>query len=148
MISKSSEFVLPASFPVASKASLRLLVKSDWAISTLLVLAAALPALALWNHGSYLTGDSYQYLRAALTFAQGQGLRDMSGNPFTVLSPLYPLLVGSVHYLLPKLDFETTARLVSVVGATTAVIALYWLLRARHSRRISFAAALLFALTQ
>ena len=146
MSSKSSEFVLPASFPVTSKATLPLLVKSDWAISVLLALAAALPALALWSRGSYLTGDSYQYLRAALTFAQGQGLRDMSGNPFTVLSPLYPLLVGSVHRLLPMLDFETTARLVSLAGATAAVIALYWLLRARFSRRISFAAALLFAL--
>jgi len=142
---KSSELVSPVSFP-ASRVGLPSLVRTEWAITALLALIAGLPTLALWNRASYLTGDSYQYLRAATTFANGQGLRDMSGNPFTVLTPLYPLLVGIMHRLVPAMDIETTARLVSFAGATTAVIALYWLLRARYSVRFSFAAAWLFAL--
>jgi 4-amino-4-deoxy-L-arabinose transferase-like glycosyltransferase len=142
---KSSELVSPVSFP-ASSAGLPSLVKSEGAIMALLALIAGLPTLALWNRASYLTGDSYQYLRAATTFANGQGLRDMSGNPFTVLTPLYPLLIGILQRLTPAMDIETTARLVSFAGATTAVIALYWLLRARYSLRFSLAAALLFAL--
>ena len=143
---KSSELVSPVRFPATARAGLPTLVKSEWAITALLVLIAGLPTLALWNRASYLTGDSYQYLRAATTFANGQGLRDMSGNPFTVLTPLYPLLIGIIHRLVPAMDIETTARLVSFAGATTAVIALYWLLRARYSLRFSLAAALLFAL--
>ncbi len=142
---KSSELVAPVSFP-ASRAGLPSLVKSEWAITALLALIAGLPTLALWNRASYLTGDSYQYLRAATTFANGQGLRDMSGNPFTVLTPLYPLLIGILHRLTPAMDIETTARLVSLAGATTAVIALYWLLRSRYSLRFSLAVTLLFAL--
>jgi len=143
---KSSELVSPVSFPATSRADLPILVKSEWALTALLALIAGLPTLALWNRASYMTGDSYQYLRAATTFANGQGLRDMSGNPFTVMTPLYPLLIGIIHRLVPAIDIETTARLVSFAGATTAVIALYWLLRSRYSLRFSLAAALLFAL--
>jgi Gpi18-like mannosyltransferase len=143
---KSSEILSPVSFPATSRAGLPILVKSEWAITALLALIAGLPTLALWNRASYLTGDSYQYLRAATTFANGQGLRDMSGNPFTVMTPLYPLLIGIIHRLAPAIDIETTARLVSFAGATTAVIALYWLLRSRYSLRFSLAGALLFAL--
>jgi 4-amino-4-deoxy-L-arabinose transferase-like glycosyltransferase len=144
---KSSELVSPVSFPATGTASLAIVAKGEWAITALLALVAGLPTLALWNRASYLTGDSYQYLRAAMTFANGQGLRDMSGDPFTVLTPLYPLLVGIVYRLVPAIDIETTARLVSLAGATTAVVALYWLLRARYSLRFSLAAALLFALS-
>jgi len=143
---KSSELVSPVAFPISRSASLSILAKSELATSLLLSLVAGLPTLALWNRASYLTGDSYQYLRAAMSFANGQGLRDMSGNPFTVLTPLYPLVIGMIHWLVPNMDIETAARLVSLAGATTAVVALYWLLRARYSLRVSFAAALLFAL--
>ncbi|HEY8188555.1 MAG TPA: hypothetical protein VIF64_20970 [Pyrinomonadaceae bacterium] len=143
---KSSELVSPVSFPVAGSASRPIVVTSDWAVAALLALVSAVPSLALWDRGSYLTGDSYQYLRAALTFANGQGLRDMSGNSFTVLTPLYPLIIGIVHRLIPTMDIENVARLVSLAGATTAVVAFYWLLRSRYSLRISFTAALLFAL--
>src|SRR5712671_6940154 len=143
---KSTEFVPGISFPAVSRTRETSLVKSDWAIALLLTLVSALPTLILWNRGSYLTGDSYQYLRAALTFAQGQGLRDMSGNPFTVLTPFYPLVIGIVHRLLPGVDIETTARLVSFAGATTAVLSLFRLLRARYSLQLSFVAGLLFAL--
>src|SRR5258705_3720087 len=142
---KSSELVAPVSFP-ASRAGLPILVKSEWSITALLALIAGLPTLALWNRASYLTGDSYQYLRAATTFAHGEALPDLSGNPFTVMTPLYSLLIGIIHRLAPAIDIETTARLVSFAGATTAVIALYWLLRSRYSLRFSLAAALLFAL--
>src|SRR6185436_13218662 len=137
---KSSELVLPVAFPISRSASLSTLAKSELATSLLLSLVAGLPTLALWNRASYLTGDSYQYLRAAMSFANGQGLRDMSGNPFTVLTPLYPLVIGMIHWLVPNMDIETAARLVSLAGATTAVVALYWLLRARYSLRVSFAA--------
>ena len=143
---KSSELVSPVSFPATSRAGLPVLVKSEWAITALLVLIAGLPTLALWNRASYLTGDSYQYLRAATTFANGQGLRDMSGGPFTFLTPLYPVLIGIAYRLAPGVSIETTARLISLAGATTAVIAFYWLLRVRHSLWISFSASLLFAL--
>ncbi len=112
----------------------------------LLVLASVLPSLALWNKATYLFGDSYQYLRAALTFAQGHGLYDMSGNPFTFFTPFYPLVIGIAHRLTPNVNIETTARLVSLAGATTAVLALYWLLRSRYSQWISFSVSLLFAL--
>ena len=143
---KSSELVSPVGFSVKSRASLSILAKRELARAALLALVAGLPTVALWNRASYLTGDSYQYLRAAMSFANGQGLRDMSGNPFTVLTPLYPLVVGMIHSLVPSMDIETAARLVSFAGATTAVVAFYWLLRARYSLRVSFAAALLFAL--
>ena len=144
---KSSELVSPVSFPVVNKGSRAILVRGEWAITVLLALISALPTLALWNRASYLTGDSYQYLRAALTFSQGQGLRDMSGSAFTFFTPLYPLVIGIAHRLTPGVNIETTARLVSLVGATTAVIALYWLLRARYSLWVSFSASLLFALS-
>ena len=62
------------------------------------------------------------------------------------MTPFYPLVIGIIHRLVPAIDIETTARLVSFAGATTAVIALYWLLRGRYSLRFSFAATLLFAL--
>ena len=107
---KSSELVSPVSFPATSRAGLPILVKSEWAIMALLALIAGLPTLALWNRASYLTGDSYQYLRAATTFANGQGLRDMSGNPFTVMTPLYPLLIGIIHRLVPAIDIETICQ--------------------------------------
>jgi len=143
---KSSELVSSLGFPVNSKAGLATLVKSEWTTGALLAVIAGLPTLFLWNRASYLTGDSYQYLRAAMSFSNNQGLRDMSGNPFTVMTPLYPLVVGIVHRIVPLLEIETAARLVSFAGATTAVVALYWLLRSRFSLRTSFAAALLFAL--
>ena len=103
---KSSELVSPVSFPAPSRAGLPILVKSEWAITALVALIAGLPTLALWNRASYLTGDSYQYLRAATTFANGQGLRDMSGIPFTIMTPLYPLLVGVIHRLVPAIDMK------------------------------------------
>ncbi|MGH9873562.1 MAG: hypothetical protein ACRD9S_14020 [Pyrinomonadaceae bacterium] len=143
---KSSEIISPVSFRAGSSASASVVLKSEWTMTALLALIAGLPTLALWNRASYLTGDSYQYLRAAMSFANGQGLRDMSGDPFTVLTPLYPLVIGIIHRLVPTMDIETAARLVSFTGATSAVVALYWLLRARYSLRVSFAAALLFAL--
>src|SRR6476661_488975 len=143
---KSSELVSSLGFPVNSKAGLATLVKSEGTIGALLAVIAGLPTLFLWNRASYLTGDSYQYLRAAMSFSNNQGLRDMSGNPFTVMTPLYPLVVGIVHRIVPLLEIETAARLVSFAGATTAVVALYWLLRSRYSLHTSFAAALLFAL--
>ncbi len=121
-------------------------MKRDWVVSGLLVFACAIPALALWRHSSYLTGDSYQYLRGALSFSQGRGLRDMSGNPFIVLTPLYPIVVGTAYHLFANANIETTARLVSFAGATVAVVALYWLMRIRYSLWISLAAAMLFAL--
>ena len=143
---KSSELVSQASFPATRSASLPILVKSESAVTTLLALIAGLPSLILWNRATYLTGDSYQYLRAATSFASGSGLRDMSGDPFTVLTPLYPLVIGIIHRLVPVLSIETAARFVSFAGATGAVVVLYWLLRSRYSLRVSFAAALLFAL--
>ncbi len=117
-----------------------------WGIPGLLVLASILPTLALWNRATYLSGDSYQYLRGGLSFATGQGLKDMSGNPFTFHPPLYPLLIGLLHRLAPDLDLETAARLVSLAGASIAVPAFYWLVQSRYSPSIAFSAALLFAL--
>lgn len=146
MIPKSSELASGLTLPDRKSVSWSALVKNEWVLSAFLILISATPTLALWRHSAYLTGDSYQYLRAALTFANGQGFQDMSGNPFTFLTPLYPLVIGIAHRLTPSANIETTARLVSLVGATTAVIALYWLLRARHSLWVSFSAALLFAI--
>ena len=141
-----SELVAPLTIGSTKRISWIALLKSDWAVSGVLVLVCAIPALALWRHSNYLTGDSYQYLRAAQTFAAGQGLRDMSGEPFTVLTPLYPLLIGAVHRLFANVDIETIARLVSFAGAAAAVVGLYWLLRVRYSLWISFSGALMFAL--
>ena len=144
---KSSESPRQVITAASEGTSLAVSARREFGIATALVLVSVLPALALWNHTTYLTGDSYQYLRAALTFAQGGGLRDMSGSAFTFFTPFYPLVIGVAHRLTPGANIETTARLVSLVGATTAVIALYWLLRARYSLRVAFSVSLLFALS-
>jgi 4-amino-4-deoxy-L-arabinose transferase-like glycosyltransferase len=117
-----------------------------WGIPGLLVLAAILPTLALWNRATYLSGDSYQYLRAALTLSRGQGLRDMSGEPFIFLAPLYSLFVGITYRVIPTINIETLARFVSLLGATVAVAAFYWLVRRRHSPTVAILSALVFAL--
>jgi 4-amino-4-deoxy-L-arabinose transferase-like glycosyltransferase len=117
-----------------------------WAIPGLLVLASILPTLALWNRATYLSGDSYQYLRAALTFSRGQGLQDMSGEPFIFLGPLYSLFVGVTYRVIPIINIETLARLFSLLGATVAVVAFYWLVQRRHSQTVAILSALLFAL--
>ncbi len=105
-----------------------------------------LPTLALWNRATYLSGDSYQYLRAALTLSRGQGLQDMSGEPFIFLAPLYSLFVGLTYRVLPTINMETLARLFSLLGATLAVVAFYWLVRKRHSQAGAVLSALVFAL--
>ena len=122
---KSSELVSPVSFPVVNKGSRAILVRSEWAITVLLALISALPTLALWNRASYLTGDSYQYLRAALTFSQGQGLRDMSGSAFTFFTPLYPLVIGIAHRLTPGVNIEITAVVAPTSETSRAVVSMF-----------------------
>src|SRR5216683_1309819 len=102
-----SEVVAPLTIGTTKRISWAALLKSDWAISGFLVVVCAIPMVALSRHSTYLNGDSYQYLRAALSFAEGKGLRDMSGDPFTVLTPFYPLLIGIVHRLFASVDIET-----------------------------------------
>lgn len=118
----------------------------EWGISILLVFAATLPTLALWNRAMYLSGDSYQYLRAALTLSRGQGLQDMSGEPFIFLAPLYSLFVGVTYRVIPNMNIETLARIVSLLGATVAAVAFYRLVRRRHSQTVAVLSALVFAL--
>lgn len=143
---KSSDIVVPFVVPHREKVSWGALLQNDWVISGFLVLVATIPTVALWRHSAYLTGDSYQYLRAALSFASGQGLKDMSGDAFTFYPPVYPLLVGAVHKLAPSLNLETTARLLSLAGASIAVLSLYHLVGARYPRSIAVSTSLLFAL--
>jgi len=102
--------------------------------------------LALWNRATCLSGDSYQYLRAALTLSRGQGLQDMSGEPFIFLAPLYSLFVGVTYRVIPTINIETLARFLSLLGATVAVVAFYWLVRRRHSPTVAILSALVFAL--
>ena len=146
MMSRSFELAEPLAVAKTSRVAWRSLMENDWLISGLLVVLTAIPAIALWRYSAYLTGDSYQYLRGALTFSSGQGFRDMSGQPFTFMSPLYPLVVGLIHRLNPAGNIETTARLVSFVGASAAVVAFYRLVRVRYAFWIALVAALLFAL--
>lgn len=123
------------------------LVKGDWLVVSGVVIVSTVVSIALWARSSYLSGDSYQYLRAALSFAQGQGLRDMSGGPFTLFSPFYPVLIGIGKLLFPTANIETVARLISFTGVTTALVAFYTLLRTRFGMGVSAAGALLFALS-
>jgi 4-amino-4-deoxy-L-arabinose transferase-like glycosyltransferase len=125
---------------------MRRLAEAEWGIPLLLVIVSVLPSVALWNRATYLSGDSYQYLRAALTVSRGEGLRDMSGQPFVFLGPLYALVVGLVHSSVRFISIETAARLVSLLGASVAVAAFYVLLRRRHDRMLAVLASLMFAL--
>jgi 4-amino-4-deoxy-L-arabinose transferase-like glycosyltransferase len=102
--------------------------------------------MALWNHATYLFGDSYQYLRGGLTFSKGLGLQDMSGSPFVFLGPLYAISIGIIYRVLPGMSVETAARLCSLGGATVAVVAFYQLVRWRYSQTVAILSAMLFAL--
>lgn len=146
MMSRSFELAEPLTVAKTNRVAWRSLRENDWLISGFLVILTAIPAVALWGKSSYLTGDSYQYLRAALTFAQGQGLRDMSGESFTVLTPLYSILIGLGHLVFSNVNIETVARSISFAGAMIAVIAFYSLLRIRFSVWVSLMGASLFAL--
>jgi len=142
----SPGFPLTMAPAIAARVNRLFLFRGETIRVAVLLLASILPALALWSRATYLFGDSYQYLRAGFTFAQGQGFRDMSGNQFTFLTPLYSLFTGIAYALIPGVGIITIARLVSLIGATGAVTAFYWLLRGRFSVRVAFVASLLFAL--
>jgi 4-amino-4-deoxy-L-arabinose transferase-like glycosyltransferase len=141
-----SELVAPLAIGTVKANPKFWLITTDWIAWFFLVVVGTIPVLALWGKSTYLTGDSYQYLRAALSFSQSQGLRDMSGAPFTVLGPLYPLLIGIAHRIFESINVETTARLIGFAGAMVAVIAFYSLLRIRFSLPLSLLTASLFAL--
>lgn len=143
MISKSQ--VAPP-INAAKRVAITDRIRSDWLAAASLAVICLVAALPLWERSTYLTGDSYQYLRGALTFSSGQGLRDMSGESFTALTPLYSLLIGLGHLLFSSVNIETVARSISFTGAMLAVIAFYSLLRIRFSVWVSLMGASLFAL--
>lgn len=143
MISKSQ---IAPPIAVVKRMAITDRIRPDGLAVASLAVICLVAALPLWGRSTYLTGDSYQYLRAALTFAQGEGLRDMSGESFTVLTPLYSLLIGLGHLLFSNVNIETIARSISFAGAMIAVIAFYSLLRIRFSVWMSLMGASLFAL--
>lgn len=114
-------------------------------ILLMLVLIAAVPTLLLWNKAAYTTGDSYMFMRAGLNVVRGRGFTGMDGGFMYVQDrPLYPLAIGLLSYATSHV--ETVARIISLFGATFAVVAFYWLVKRRHSPAIAICSALMFAL--
>src|SRR5438445_3588677 len=111
-----------------------------------LVLLAAVPTLLLWHHLDLGDVDSFQYMRSGLNLISGKGFLDMSGRPmiFFLDRPLYPLAIGLASFM--PFEVTTSARLVSLLSASGAVLAFHWLLSARYPRTIALTAAALFAL--
>lgn len=119
-------------------------VSAKWIVAMLAV-AAAVPTLLIWKKASYVTGDSYMFMRAGMNFVRSLGYVGMDGAFMYVQDrPLYPIAVGVAS--LFTVHVETAARLISLAGATLAVVAFYWLVKQRHSPKIAGASALVFAL--
>ena len=123
---------------------LRSLLTSQKFILLMLAFAAMLPTLMIWNRASYATGDSYMFMRAGLNVVRGRGFTGMDGGFMYVQDrPLYPIAIGLASFVTSHI--ETAARLISLFGATLAVLAFYWLVRRRHSQTMAIFAAIVFA---
>jgi Dolichyl-phosphate-mannose-protein mannosyltransferase len=70
-----------------------------------------------------IAGDGAAYIGMAREFATGTW-RDPLG---AVFSPLYPLLIAGMHYLVP--DWEMAGNLVSTFLGTGAILSIYLLMR-------------------
>ena len=83
-------------------------------------------------------GAFYAELGAHLT----QG--DVAGVFHPKSTPVYPFLLGLVHFLVP--DLELCGLIVSVVAGTLTILAVYWLGRMLFDERLGLLAAGLCAI--
>lgn len=111
--------------------------------AALLVIAGVALAIRLYlSLTSFcISGDGVAYLAMAQGFAGG----DAAAVLRSVFSPLYPLMVAGMHWVVP--DWELAGNLVSALMGTAAVVTIYAMTREVFARRdLALGAAALAAI--
>lgn len=106
----------------------------------LLALAALAIGALLWSRHQVVVMDQAHYIGSGISLVRGTGFVNPSGEPETWFPPLYPLLIGLVHLLIP--DGVAAAKLVSVVASAVGAIAVYRLGRSLDGAATGLVAAL------
>lgn len=96
-----------------------------------------------WGSGGFLwSSDAESYFALAKNLLQHHGFFiDVAWGPSAFRTPLYPLFVAGLYWLVPKLGFVIFVQ--NIVGAASVVLA-YWLGRALFTHRVALAASLLY----
>jgi len=87
-----------------------------------------------------LNADGVVYLEAARMIAEGHVSKSLLLYPM----PAYPLLIATVHFLVP--DWMLAAKLISIAAAAAITLPVYWLTQLLFNRQAAFYAALAAAL--
>ena len=96
-----------------------------------------------WGTGGFLwSSDAESYFTLAKNVLQHGGFYvDISWGPSAFRTPLYPLFVAVLYWLVPKLEFVIFIQ--NLVGAASVVL-VYRLGQMLFSNRVAFLASLLF----
>ena len=117
---------------------------SKWAESKngliyIICISAMLKAFFLASD-SLINNDGLLYISAAQEFAKGHFKEGLSVFPM----PFYPLLIATVHFLIP--DWTLAARMISSSFIVLTLIPLYLLTKELFDRKAALGACLAFAL--
>jgi 4-amino-4-deoxy-L-arabinose transferase-like glycosyltransferase len=96
-----------------------------------------------FGSGGFLwSSDAESYFTLAKNLLQHRGFFiDVAWGPSAFRTPLYPLFVAGLYWLVPKLGFVIFVQ--NIVGAASVVLA-YRLGRVLFTHRVAFAASLLY----
>lgn len=106
-----------------------------------LCLSAAIKITLLVLFDKPINADGVLYISAARHFAAGEFGLGMDLYPM----PLYSMLIALMHFALH--DWETSARLVSLLSMVSSIVPIYLLTRDLFNLKAAFWAALAFAIS-
>jgi hypothetical protein len=114
--------------------------EKDSGLYMAVAICAALKVLMVLP-GPDINPDGVLYIAAARCFAAGHFQDGLALYPM----PLYPLLITSVHYLIP--DWALAARMISVISITLVMFPLYFLSKLLFNARVAFWSGLAYAVS-
>ncbi|NNM03822.1 MAG: hypothetical protein HKO65_01865 [Gemmatimonadetes bacterium] len=115
-----------------------------WPLAAVLLMALAI-RIAWW--AAYVQGinnEGVEYCRLAENLIGGKGYVGIFGGPHVFFPPLFPWLIGAVSFVVH--DFETSARVVSLLSGCGIVWAVWGISRRLFSAHVAIVAAVFAAI--
>jgi 4-amino-4-deoxy-L-arabinose transferase-like glycosyltransferase len=106
-------------------------------LSVVLRILYALPVHAACTDESF-------YLWLARSLFSGEGFTYYCGKPELHFPPLFPIVLGVLHWIVG--DWEAVSRVAYVIFGGLLPLPVYWLAREMHGRRVALPASLLVAI--
>ena len=118
--------------------------KYEVIVLLILIVLALLIRIFIFQTQKVIETDGPYYAEIGKNLISGNGYIDIEGNLNLLLTPLYPILIGLLSFIIKNL--ELSARLISIVFGSLLIIPVYLIAKKFYGKKIGYLGALFIAL--